>query len=54
MYGIKVNGGTGAGAKWRPDPSVRRCACGGFISKQRATKGATDCLRCERIGESAA
>lgn len=48
MFGVRVNGGTGAGAKRRPAADVARCECGGFIAKIRADAGATLCVRCEQ------
>lgn len=48
MFGIRVNGGTGAGCKPKPDPDVARCdECGGFISCPRAQAGETLCLMCK-------
>lgn len=46
MFAVSVKGGTGARSKPRPDPSVTKCACGGFIAKIRADQGATSCVRC--------
>lgn len=46
--GINVKGGTHAGWRKLNEPGINRCACGGFISRQRHAEGKTVCLRCER------
>jgi hypothetical protein len=46
IFRANVQGGTGAGRKSRPDPTVAHCACGHFIAKARADRGATKCLGC--------
>lgn len=47
MFRGNVKGGTGARSKSRPDPTITKCECGGYIAKIRADQGATKCTRCE-------
>lgn len=47
MFGTSVKGGTGARSKPRPDKTLPRCECGGFIAPLRHQEGATRCVRCE-------